>query len=367
MDVFRIADRLIAYVKERYPDDIALIAYYGSYVSGKQTARSDLDLFFIPATPRGYEAARTFLIDGLSFDFWPMGWDRAERIAAFEEPLASVLADCRLLYARSDADRSRLDRLRQTIAEGLAPERKGDLLEKALRELERCYPPLHRLGRSPACSLSSARREVYSLVTSLLYSLSLANRTYYRRGWGQNMDEVEALRLQPQNLADRIRQLVTERRLDRLESACAGLVEETRLLLLAERKPASPSRPFPDRFAGFYEEWKGLINKALTACERGDAATAFFAVLSADDELRRHLLLAEEGIWPTALHELTAAEPDGDSADLVDRFGQDDLGVIHAAILEWDRRVRHQLQARGVQLRDYSTIEEFASSLSQDH
>lgn len=45
LNVFDVAQALIDYVEKEYSDEIAIIAYYGSYAQGTATKRSDLDFF----------------------------------------------------------------------------------------------------------------------------------------------------------------------------------------------------------------------------------------------------------------------------------------------------------------------------------
>lgn len=92
VDVFAVADIIVKHIKTHYPRDVAIVGYYGSYLQGRATDRSDLDFFFIPATTRGRQVECQFIIDGISFDFWPIGWDRAERMATSEEWSTTIIA-----------------------------------------------------------------------------------------------------------------------------------------------------------------------------------------------------------------------------------------------------------------------------------
>lgn len=63
LDVFAVADIIVRHIKARYRQDVAIVAYYGSWLQGRATERSDLDFFFIPATERGREVECQFVID----------------------------------------------------------------------------------------------------------------------------------------------------------------------------------------------------------------------------------------------------------------------------------------------------------------
>lgn len=48
VDYMRMAELFVDHIKREYPDDISIVAYYGSYAQGTQNHNSDFDLFFYP-------------------------------------------------------------------------------------------------------------------------------------------------------------------------------------------------------------------------------------------------------------------------------------------------------------------------------
>lgn len=73
MSVIRAAELLIEKISKDFKDDIALVVIMGSYIYGETHSRSDLDMFFVPNTERGYNLAFTFVIDGIGFDYYIKG------------------------------------------------------------------------------------------------------------------------------------------------------------------------------------------------------------------------------------------------------------------------------------------------------
>lgn len=116
IDVFSVADIIVKHIKTFYPQDVAIVGYYGSYLQNRATERSDLDFFFIPATDKGRKVECQFIIDGISFDFYPIGWDRAEKMAKLDHWNTTIIADCELLYVRSEDDLKRFMELREMVS-----------------------------------------------------------------------------------------------------------------------------------------------------------------------------------------------------------------------------------------------------------
>ena len=75
--------------------------------------------FFIPACDHGYSLARTFIIDDMGYDLFPMSWERVEGLSTLNEGIAFCLADSEILYSRSDTDRERFELLRKTMFNNL--------------------------------------------------------------------------------------------------------------------------------------------------------------------------------------------------------------------------------------------------------
>ncbi len=65
VDVFQVAEMLVAHAVEQHEDEISIIAYYGSHAIGTATPRSDLDLFYIPVEGSSPDAARSLVFVGM--------------------------------------------------------------------------------------------------------------------------------------------------------------------------------------------------------------------------------------------------------------------------------------------------------------
>jgi hypothetical protein len=364
-NVFDVAETLVNHIKSKYPDDIAIIAYYGSYAQGTASKRSDLDFFFIPATSNGYRASIQFVLNDISFDFWPISWERAKRMASFEDPFTTIIADCRLLYVRSDEDRTRFMKLRDTISDMLKPEQGPILVEKAETQLRDAYVHLYKMRCSDDSEdLTFYRTKAHSVLTKVLQSLALLNRSYFTKGWGKNMDQILQFRLKPSRL-ERLLDAVMNARLPHdIRSACEQLTADT-LELVLRQKEAYSGTP-SDRMKGFYEEAKGTLDKIIIACEKNDYNTAFFAAIGIQDEIARFLFFAVNGYWPCNL------EPSSAYQDIYNRLGfpdltvllePDDLSRLQASVERLSSLLESHLRSQGVRINRFQNLEQFEAFL----
>ncbi|MFF2909731.1 kanamycin nucleotidyltransferase C-terminal domain-containing protein [Paenibacillus sp. NPDC057934] len=300
LNVFDVAKSLLNHIEKVYAEEIAIVAYYGSYAQGTATKRSDLDFFFIPATPKGYDASVQFIIDDISFDFWPISWERAERMASFQEDKTTIITDCKLLYTRSDEERKRFMKLRETTSALQASENAQKMIEKAEAELRDVYVHLYKLTRAKESgSLTFYRTEAHGILTKVFQSLALLNRTYYSKGFGKNKEQILSLQIKPARLETYIEMITRSGVNADILEACEALAADTLELILAQKEKHYSKPAYPDRMKGFYEEEKGVLDKIITACERNDFDTAFFSAVHVQDSIAAFLFYAETGQWPS--------------------------------------------------------------------
>lgn len=367
LNVMDVAEMLVDHIKKYYPQDIAIIAYYGSYAQGTATKRSDLDFFFIPATPKGYRASIQFVMQDISFDFWPIGWERAERMATNQETNTSIIADSILLYSRSDEDLARFQSLQQTIID--MPESQQSFLDKAETQLRTVYLHLYKLGKAPfEESITYYRNEAHDVLINVLSSLALLNRTYLKTGWGKNESQILNFALKPPHLKQQMESIMRADSAESIRDACERLVEDMLSLLIKEKTTLVKQPSYPERMKGFYEEMKGILDKLKTACETENYQIAYFWAIGAQDEIARFIYYAEQGYWPTALESslnyqsyyLGKGLPD--LASLLDPC---DFAPLHEAVICLESRLVKLLIDEGVNINRYETLEQLKSGLEQ--
>ena len=82
-----IIEWAIKKIEKEYKDDVSLLLTYGSYENGTDNLLSDVDFYFIPKTENAYKLSKTFIVEGVGFDLFPMSWERVEGISEFNEVL----------------------------------------------------------------------------------------------------------------------------------------------------------------------------------------------------------------------------------------------------------------------------------------
>ncbi|MDO3411826.1 nucleotidyltransferase domain-containing protein [Saccharibacillus sp. CPCC 101409] len=362
-NVFDVSAALIERIRRDYADDVAIAAYYGSYLDGTATERSDLDFFFIPATPAGHKAGLAFILNGISFDFWPISWERAGCMARMEDAKAGILADCKLLYVRSDEDLERFNQLKHQLKDIRSFEGDAEFASRARQRLNDAYPCLYELRRGGAGQeLSLCRQMAFEVMAPALEALALLNRTTYNKGWGRNLSQMFDFAIRPEKFEATLELILRSANIPEVIAACERLVDEVAELIRRQLARYETEPDYPQRGEGFFEEFKGILDKVQSACERRDYELAFFSAVQADSELNRFLVFCETGTWKFGR---IAAEEGRKIAEraklpaLTPLLDPDNLFALQSAAHMLETFLERYLREQGVEIRRFDNLEPF--------
>jgi hypothetical protein len=270
VNVFRAAELLIEKIKKDYANDIAVVVMMGSHLYEDTHSRSDLDLYFIPKTERGYELGFVFIIDGIGFDFWPISWERMERISRHEERIGAILTEGRILYVGSNDDLNRFNQLKEQAKD---TSNQALFIKKALDKINTVDDHYYQL--MTAQNLSQARTQAIKIIYTVTEALSLLNQETIKRGRAKLKGEILKMKLIPNRFEDLYDTVFKVSDLKEIQKAYQYLIIETKALIKSHDRVIK--RPFREEAYGFYEELINSYNKIFHACEINDPYTALFA------------------------------------------------------------------------------------------
>lgn len=354
-DKAAIVDALLGRLEAEFPDDIAIMACYGSYITGMPTRVSDIDFYFIPSTPRGYRMSYQFIIGGIGYDLWPLSWERAEQIANFDELLVSVIADANVVYYRNSEDLDRFNSLKHKVREHMEPQNRPILLRKAGAMLDRAK----RLFFD-ACASDGDLRQVLlcssGILEYVLAALAFANSSYVKKGAARVHDEIARFEVVPEGFV-RYFQAVTNgtdpmavlRDLTALIKSVDATVVDAAITECGSDQGRAEGRTLSsEKASGFYEELRSTYNKLRDACDGKDQAKAFFALNVIVREVRDLLGSSYDSHGFPDLHTPLSER----NYELIK-----ERAVAHEAMLV------SLLTGHGVSINEFTDVGEFCSSL----
>jgi hypothetical protein len=280
INTIEAADLLIEKIKKDYKDDISLVVMMGSRLYNDTHNKSDLDLYFIPKTERGMNLGFVFIIDGIGFDFWPISWERIERIARFDERLTAIISEGQVLYSGSDEDLKRFNLIKEKISYELEPK---EFYQKALKKMKDVYEPYYAMLDEKKY-IAIVRLQGVKILYTLTEAIALANNTFIKRGRKHLKSEILKMKYVPNDFENLYDQFFLENNPLILVDIVTSLINETKEMLENIDFYTKPKK-FRENMQGFYEEIINLYNKIERACEIDDHVTAMLAAAEINIEM----------------------------------------------------------------------------------
>ena len=283
----KIIKALIGKIKSKYKNDIAIVVCYGSYITGTAYQKSDLDFFFIPKTKKGYEMNMQFIINDIGYDFWPLSWERAERIANFEENNTSIIAKGKIVYYNQPSDLNKFNSLKQKINELTKNNENSSLINKAQELMTEAKAKYFNMG-----NMRKGYEEVDSKCSHILSLLAnvaaLLNSSYIKKGVYNIKNEFNNFTILPEYFLDNFNSAFRTKSIEKKKELTKRMILQFDKLL--KEKQSQPEVSISEKnFRGFYEEVKSNYNKLIHACNNNDYAKAYFTAHLIEQEVRSML------------------------------------------------------------------------------
>ncbi len=318
--------------------------------------------------------AIAFLLEGRTYDFWPVSWRFLEDIAAARgsrpwDVAASLLADAKILHSRSPEDRARFEALQSRVRRLTSPEGRADAAIAAAD----AYPTVvMHLGQIRlaivAGDTAGLRWAAWSLVNTAVTCLALVNQIYFTKGRGANWAQVLALPLLPSHFAEDAAALLGDGVAAVVEGAATRLAAEVGLIVRRARaetaQPADPAHVLGE----FYPEVSEYRLKVEAARARGDTAAATGAALIQQQDLSHALHEIATGVAPgdaDLLGDYSSAYFDGGFPDMTRAASSGDLDALATLMRRVDEAARRFAHDHGLPILEPASTEELRDLLLQ--
>lgn len=287
-DKQRLIEALINKIKSKYKNDIAVVVCYGSYITGSAYKKSDLDFFFIPKTNKGYKMNMQFIIDDIGYDFWPLSWERAERIVNFKETNISIIAEGVVVYYSEPEDIKRFNSLKERIKELTKNTDNKNIViieaEKLLVKAKSIYFDMKYLSKE----YNTVDSNCSQILNLLSHVTTILNKTYIKKGVYNIENEVKNLSVLPEKYIENFNLAIRSYCLSEKKEFVRKMIINVDELL-QKKKSKQEIKISSKNFKGFYEEIKSNYNKLIHACDNKDYLKAFFTAHTIDYEMKNML------------------------------------------------------------------------------
>lgn len=290
----RIINILIKTIETKYKNDIAMLVLYGNKKTSND-GNEGVELYFIPSNDRGRELSCQFIVEGVSYDVFPMRWERLIANAAMDSPQAYLLLDTEILYCANDEALHRFQQLKSSVSLLLGGEYDEALINKAYEYFNESYIYLYNMLTFK--DLGTIRLEAGKLLNKIATALGFANRSYNSNGNGSVLRDSFDLEELPRDYSDLVDSILFATAAEEVSNKCLELVHSTRDFLLNKKKAHAQEESFDTLFVGYYEELKKSINKCQNAVEHNDYYKLYELCSYMQEEVGQFIAKAQEGVW----------------------------------------------------------------------
>ena len=267
-------------IESKYPDDVAIFSCYGSFLTGETHSKSDIDFFFIPKTNRALELNFQFIIDDIGYDLWAVSWDRANRIADFDDPLIPLVADSKVLFSGSGEDKERFNGLRKKIKENLS--NFPFMMKKSRQYLDKAKNRFYPLLSSRESSLFHSI--ALDMLKDIINSLVFLNSTYLKKGVYTIGEDIQDFTNVPDDFMKNVNDILESQDSDNIIENLIKLVDSMESLY--KEIEGKENIAYHKHLQGFYEELKSIYNKLIHSCQAKDYIKAVYSAVTIDREVR---------------------------------------------------------------------------------
>ena len=328
-DMF-ITNWVLKTVKEKYADDIALVVSHPTLNIDSDAATVS---YFVPVTDKGRQFAQTFILEGRGYDIWGIEWERLERFAALDEYNITVLADSKILYARTSEDAVRFEMLKNTQLDNLC-----DPLQARKHALE-SYAAAKNLYTELLFAEDSGLCAGYVL-DYLARAIAFSNHSYFHKSQIEQLEELKSMEYVPGGFAEKYFEVIcTSDDLHR-KQLCHELIAMVGHLL-SQESSENCEHNFQD-LADWYAELSYTWMRIRYYGQQNDAVKVHMWGIMLQNELNE--VCSDFGL---------------DKMELMSEFEYADLSRFVTRANTLDDQMRSIIISHGGNIREYRTPEEF--------
>lgn len=347
-------------IENDYKNDILLFVMYGN---NKKEADENLGIgfYFIPKDERGKKLSTQFIVEGVSYDLFPMSWERLIANAAMDSPQGYLLLDTEVIYYSNEEVLNRFENMKGSLQTVLSGKYDEMLINKAYEYFNESYIYLYNMYKYKN-SMSSVRLEAGKLLNKIANAMGFANREYYKNGNGSILSDSLKLKKLPKDYEVLVNDIIFSASSEEIYLKSLVLVENTRELLLDMKKENKQVELFETLFTGYYEELKKSINKCKSAVSQKDYYKLFELFSYIQEEVGQFVAKVEEGIWyddRNAYLEYSKYFNDIFGLDLLELTSQKDDEKILMAIDKFEKELISLVRKNQIKLLDFKSMEEF--------
>lgn len=337
-DDTRLTDWAVKKIETDFRDDVCLLLEHRTLKLEKDMEAKTFS-FYIPATNRANGLARTFIIDGIGYDLFPLSWERIERTADVKEYNTTCLADAEILWVKSEEDRQRFVSLQARLQANL--QNPQYMLERA----KKWFDTVKEIFQDTLFEEKpyKVRENVGHICDLLSISVAFVNGRYFAHGQTSQLSELSGMKKVPVDFAKLYESIIREPSPNAQKRLCHEMITSTKAFLEAQEK-CSEKSVIPDfsELAAWYQELIYTWRRVYHWCDMNDPVNTYIWCCNLQNEVDE---------WGMKFGIV--------DVDIFGYFKADDLSSFRKRAEAVEASFRQAISVSGVKLDEYKTVEDF--------
>lgn len=335
----KLVDWAIEKIKKDYKDDVALLIGNSAYKLEKDVDEFSLS-YYIPTTEKGYDLAKTFIIDGIGYDLFPISWDRIEDLANLNKDNISSLGEGKILYYRSEDDKQHFLELQSKLQENLQDSE--FMFKKALEKLNIAMELYKTMMFED--TLYKVRKASGYIVDYLSIAVANVNLTYFKSGFSNQLSDLLDMENLPEDFVKLYKEIIKASSSEELKKLCYKMIYSTRQFL-SDKKEKKQKKDYNKDFnelASWYQELCYTWRRIYEFCDNNNPVEGFMwgCFLQYELDIVREEFRLEE-------------------MDLLSAFNSEDMTDYREKAETLEKQMVSIIEKHGVVIDAYSSVEDF--------
>jgi len=335
-----LSDWAINKINTEYRDDVCLLLAHNAL-----KLEIDIDTasfsYFIPATNRANGLARTFIIDDIGYDLFPIAWERIERMADVKDYNTTCLANANILWARSEEDKQRFISLQARLQANI---QNPQHMHERAKSWFNTAKEIHQDNLFEE-KLYKVRENAGHICDLLAIAVAFVNQHFFSHGQTNQLNELSGMKKLPDNFMQLYRGIIMEVSPEVQKQLCHTILCSVKAFLDAQEASTEPCAPDFTELAAWYHELSYTWRRVYHWCDNNDPVNAYLWCCMLQNEVEE---------WGT---KFGIAQ-----IDILGSFCGGDLTALRKKANEIEQKFVQAITESGARLDSYATVEDFLNS-----
>lgn len=333
----RLVEWAINQTQAHYKDEVSILLEHNTYCL--QEDRNIRYVNTIISDSKDHiDLARTFIINGIGYDFNQVSWESFERDADVKGYYVTVLAEANILYSKNDADKQRFLYLRAKFNANLANPQY--MYERGLEWLNNAMEIYKTLLFED--TLYKVKKAAGFIADYLAVAVACFNQTYFKSF--NRLEDISAMKHVPDNFIEQYKQIVSAKSASEIQALCHSIIKTTRAFfkLNDKRIQKNDGTPQYQYLADWYQECCYYFKRIYHFCAQNESELAFSASCGVQtdlDEIAKDFKIS--------------------GLVILTHFDANDLSAFSKKVKLAEERIVSAIKSSNVKLDAYSSVDEF--------